>query len=117
MKEIFKFIKKDKIIKWSAIISVVLLISEFAYIGFFYFSLPAFVPLFNQLPWGEERLGLRFQIFFPPGITLLFFFINFLLIHKLYEIMPLVSRIVGITTLLITVLSFIFTLQTLHIIL
>src|SRR5438105_4822506 len=117
MKEIFKLLKKDKITKWSAIISGILLVSEFIYIGVFYLSLPAFVPLFNQLPWGEERLGLRIDIFIPTIIILLFFLTNFILISKLYEKMPLVSRMLGITTLLITVLSFIFTLQTLHIIL
>src|SRR4051812_22265195 len=114
MKEIFKFIKKDRIIKWSAILSATLLLSEFVYVGFFYFSLPAFVPLFNQLPWGEERLGVRIEIFFPAVITLLFLVSNFFLIYKFYETMPLLSRMLNITTLLVTVLSFIFTLQTLH---
>lgn len=117
MKELFKYAKTDKIIKFSLQISGVLLFGQIIYTIFSYFSLPPLVPLFNQLPWGEERLGQKYEIFIPGILTLLFLIGNLFLINALYEKMPLVSRMLSITTLLVNVLSFIFTLQTLTIIL
>ena len=117
MKDLFKYAKTDKIIKLSLQASGALLLSELIYTLVVYFSLPPLVPLFNQLPWGEERLGQRIEIFLPVIIALIFLLINLLLLNKLYERLPLISRILSITTLLISVLSFIFTIQTLHIIL
>lgn len=117
MKDLFRYIKSDKIVKWCIILGGILLLSEATYILFFYFSLPPFLPIFNQLPWGEERLGRKIEIFLPSIITISFFVFNLFLLNQLYEKMPLVSRILGITTLLIVIISFIFTLQTLHLIL
>ncbi|SRR6266403_6251073 len=117
MKELFKYAKTDKIIKLSLQASGALLVSEIIYTLVVYLSLPPLVPLFNQLPWGEERLGQRFEIFFPSMVSFVFLLVNLILLNKLYERLPLISRILSITTLLICVLSFIFTIQTLHIIL
>ena len=117
MKDLFKYAKSDKIIKWCLIFGGVLLLSEAIYIALFYFSLPPFLPIFNQLPWGEERLGREIEIFLPLAISISFFVFNFFLLNQLYEKMPLVSRILGITTFLIAIISFIFTFQTLRLIL
>jgi hypothetical protein len=83
---------------------------------FFYFSLPPLLPLFNQMPWGESRLGTKMAFFIPSGTMLFFFFLNFFLLSHWYERMPLISRILCITTLLIAILSLIFTMHTLYII-
>ena len=117
MKDLFKHLKSDKIIKWTIIISCLLLLSEIFYLALFYFSLPPFLPIFNQLPWGEERLGAKIEIFFPVVVAISFLIFNFLLLNQVYEKMPLLSRMLAITTFLITILSFIFTLQTLNLIL
>ena len=117
MKKLFKYAQTDKIIKFSLQISGVLLLAQLLYAVFAYFSLPPLVPIFNQLPWGEERLGQKFEIFIPALLTLIFLFGNLLLVNRVYDRMPLLSRILSITTLLINVLSFIFTVQTLSIIL
>jgi len=117
MKEFFKYAKSDKIIKWSMITSFILILTQLIYIAFFYFRLPPFLPLFNQLPWGEERLGAKIEIFLPTVIVLSFLLFNFFLLNQLYEKMPLVSRILGITSLLISALSLIFVSQTLYLIL
>ena len=117
MKKLFKYTKTDKIIRLTTQIAATLIVFELLYTAISYFSLPPLVPLYNQLSWGEERLGLRFEFFIPSLIALIFLFSNLLLINKIYEKMPLVARIISITTLLISLLSFIFTVQTLHIIL
>jgi len=117
MRDLFKFLKSDKIIKWSFVISCLLLLASVISIIIFYFSLPPFLPIFNQLPWGEERLGGKIEIFLPIIITFSFLVFNFFLLNQVYEKMPLVARILGITTLLMSALSLIFTIQTLKIVL
>lgn len=117
MKRIIKLIKEDKIIKWALYASIAVLLFEVLILIFSYSSLPPFLPLYNQLTWGESRLGTRIEIFLPVMISSSFLLLNFFLLARLYEKMPLVSRILGITTLLITVLSAIFILRTLYLIL
>jgi hypothetical protein len=117
MKEIFKHVKEDKIIRWGLSLVVLLLIIELLCIFLFYFSLPPVIPLFNQMPWGESRLGAKPAIFLPVAIPLAFLMLNFSLITRLYEKIPLISRMLSITTLLITVLSCIFVVRTLYLIL
>lgn len=117
MKELFKHIKSDKIIKWGVILASTLVILETAYILIAYTSLPPFLPIYNQMPWGESRLGSKIEIFLPVLITVAYIVINLFLITRLYTRMPLASRILSITTLLISVLSCIFITRTLFLIL
>jgi hypothetical protein len=86
-------------------------------LGVFFLQLPPIVPLFNQLPWGDARLGAKYEIFLPLVITTVFFLFNSFLPRKLYSNMPLVSRILGITTLLCALLSLVFVIRTLQLIL
>lgn len=117
MKELIKHIKSDKIVKWSIILAAGLLIIETFYILITYAFLPPYLPIFNQMPWGESRLGTKIEIFLPILITVAFIAINVVLLTRLYNSMPLASRILSITTLLITVLSCIFVTRTLLLIL
>lgn len=117
MKESFKQVTSDKIIRWGMGLASFLIAVEIFLPGLFYFSLPPFIPVFNQMPWGETRLGTKITIFIPVGTTLLFFFINFIFMSYLYTRIPLVSRILSITTLLIALLSLIYTIRTLNLIL
>src|SRR6266851_8619860 len=117
MSEVSNLVKADKIVRWGMTFSFTLLILQAGLVAFFYLKLPPVVPLFNQLPWGDARLGAKFEIFLPLSITALFFIFNYLLLRKLYLSMPLVSRIIGITTLLASSLSFIFIARTLQLIL
>src|SRR5256885_9340220 len=59
MKKLNNLLKTDKIIKWGILGSASLIIFTLAYISFYYFMIPPFVPLFNQLPWGMARFGTR----------------------------------------------------------
>jgi hypothetical protein len=110
-------VKADKIIKWGMTFSLILLFCQAAFVAFSYLRLPPFVPLFNQLPWGEARLGTKYEMLLPLIITALFFLFNYFLLIKLYTTMPLVSRILGVTTLLASLLSCIFIVRTLQLIL
>lgn len=113
MKELFKHIKSDKIVKWGIILASSILIVQTIYVLIAYISLPPYLPLFNQMPWGEGRLGTKLEIFLPIVITVLYASVNILLIARLYTRMPLASRILGITTLLLSILSCIFVTRTL----
>lgn len=116
MNAVFSLVKSDKIIRWGMTLAFILLVLHALSIAIFYQTLPPVVPLFNQLPWGPERLGVKFEIMMPLVITALFFILNYFLLAKLYKAMPLVSRIISITTLLAAVLSFIFIIRTLQLI-
>ncbi len=117
MSEVSNLVKADKIVRWGMTFSFSLLILQAILLGVFFLKLPPLVPLFNQLPWGDSRLGANYEIFLPLVITAVFFLFNYFLLKKLYITMPLVSRIIGITTLLSALLSFIFVVRTLELIL
>lgn len=117
MNGISSLVKADKIIRWGITFSLILLFLQAVLLAIFYFKLPPVVPLFNQLPWGEARLGIRLEIFLPFGFTTIFLLFNYVLLTKLYVTMPLVSRIIGITTFLASLLSSIFIIRTLELIL
>lgn len=110
-------VKADKIIRWGMTFSFILLLLQAGLLALFYLKLPPVLPLFNQLPWGDARLGATYEILLPLVITAVFFLFNYILLTKLYTTMPLVSRIIGVTTLLASLLSIIFVVRTLQLIL
>lgn len=112
----FKLILTDKIARWGLMLSGSILLLEIIYIGIVYFSLPPLVPIFNQLPWGEDRLGTRIEIFLPFSVSLFYFILNFYFIARIHQRLPLLSRMLSITTFLIAILSFFFIVRTLQLI-
>ncbi len=114
MKGPYKLILEDKITRWGLILSGIFLVLGIISIGIYYFSLPPLLPLFNQLPWGEKRLGSRPEIFIPVLLAILFLIINFITSARLYKKTPLLSRMLSITTLLASLLSFIFIVRTVY---
>ncbi len=117
MNGVSNIVKADKIVRWGMTFSFVLLLFQAGILALFFQKLPPAIPLFNQLPWGESRLGATYEFLLPLVITSVFFLFNYILLRKLYITMPLVSRIIGITTLLASLLSFIFIVRTLQLIL
>lgn len=116
MNGVYKLVLNDKIARLGIILSSIILLIEVIYIGIFYFSLPPLLPIYNQLPWGEERLGSRIEIFLPFLLSLIYFITNFFLLSRLYEKLPLLSRMLSITTFLIAILSLFFIIRTLQLI-
>ena len=113
MKELIKLLKTDKILRWSVVSTSILIILSLALDFLFYFSLPLVIPLFNQMPWGESRLGTRLEIFLPIIVAATFFLCNLILMIKLYDKTPLLSRMLCVTAFLIALLTFIFLIRTL----
>ena len=117
MKEFFKDIRNDKITNSGFWATAVFIVVIFAFILFSYRNLPPFVPIFNQLPWGEERLGGTITIFIPLLTAFIIFSVNLITATLVYKRIPLVSRMLAGTSLLIAVLTFLFVIKTVILIL
>jgi hypothetical protein len=117
MKEIIKLIKTDKILFRFYAGSFLIIILTVIYILISYRNLPPVIPIFNQLPWGDERLGNPFAIFFPDIIVLVIFLINILLSEISYTKSPLIARMFAVTSFLISFLTFLFIFRTIQIVL
>lgn len=116
MKEFFKDIVQDKTIISAFFINTFFIITTVVYILFSYGKLPPFIPIFNQLPWGEQRLGNTFTIFIPVLAALLIFAINIFTSTSIYKKIPLVSRMLAAISLLAGILTFLFIVKTITLI-
>jgi hypothetical protein len=108
MKEFFKDILGDKTITSAFFINIFVIVTTIVYTLFSYGKLPPLIPIFNQLPWGEQRLGATFTIFIPVLIALLIFAINIFTSASIYKKVPLISRMLAGVSLLIGILTFLF---------
>lgn len=117
MKGFFKNIILDKTTRLGFGGAFVIVSLSLGIIFFYYNSLPPFLPIFNQLSWGEQRLGVKPTIFFPVSIAFAIFAFNFILAMIVYKKIPLVSRILAISGLTVSILVFFFTVRTIYLIL
>lgn len=117
MKEFFKDIRSDKTITLAYLINGLFIIAIIIFILFFYSGLPPFIPIFNQLPWGEQRLGTTIAIFIPVLVALLILIINVLTSAIAYKRIPLVARMLAAISLLIGILTCLFVVKTITLIL
>jgi hypothetical protein len=117
MSGLINTIFSDKITKLSTYASIGLLILSLFYIIFFYRNLPPLLPLYNQMPWGEDRLGSTIEIFIPPLLMLVAILGNTFFAAFLYERMPLVARALSVTAFLISLLTIIFVFRTIQLVL
>jgi hypothetical protein len=117
MNTLFRYIFLDKILLLACVATIGCIVCTTAVILFLFQSLPPFIPLFNQMPWGVARLGTKDQFFIPVFISFFILIINTILANVIYEKMPLISRILCITSLLIAFFVFLFTIRAAQIIL
>lgn len=111
MKESFSYIKRDRIVKRSFLFSSFLLFIALIYTFILYSYLPPVIPIYNQLPWGIERLGEKTTLFFPILLAAIILLINILFSQVLYKNMPLVVRMMSVTTLFVCTAMCIFILR------
>lgn len=116
MKEFFKDLRNDKAIALTFLMNGSLIIATLIFILFFYRSLPPFIPIFNQLPWGEQRLGTTITIFVPVLVSLLILVINIITAALTYKKVPLVSRMMAAISFLTSILTFLFIIKTITLI-
>lgn len=89
----------------------VLSILTFFYILIAYKNLPPFIPIFNQLPWGEARIGSAITIFIPVLCCSLIIVGNLFLADFIYKKIPLISRMLAATSIIVALLIFLFTVK------
>lgn len=116
MNEFFKDALRDKVIFNGIIISLILIVISCIYTLLYYGSLPPFIPLFNQLPWGNDRLGSRIMIFIPALIVLIVSAVNIVASSILYKRAQIISRMLAVASLLIALLSLLFVIRIIHLI-
>lgn len=112
MKDLVINIKADKITSRGFIFSIVFILLTIFFILLNYKSLPPFIPVFNQLPWGTQRLTQTSGIFIPVTLFSFIFLFNLVLSSTVYSKNPLVARMVAAITLIIAVINFLFTIRT-----
>lgn len=116
MKEFFKGISADKTIASAYLINIFFIIAGVIYILISYGKLPPFIPIFNQLPWGEQRLGDTITIFIPVMVSLLILAINIFASVSIYKKIPLIPRMLATISLLTGILTFLFIVKTITLI-
>lgn len=116
MNTIIKNIKSDKTLFWGFSISFILIAFNTLYVYIHYKHLPPLVPLYNQMPWGDYRLGQKPEIFIPIAIAAAIFLFNLSLSSILHKKMPLTSRISCITVILISIFVLLIILRTLNLV-
>lgn len=108
MKNFFSNIQSDRLTFNGFIISVIFTLVTILYILLNYKSLPPFIPIFNQLPWGDQRLVSTPGIFIPVIIFACLFVFNIIFTSVVYSKNPLIARIVASVTLLLAIINFLF---------
>lgn len=112
MKELLEDLRADSLIWRGTLLTIAILIISIVYTAFIYHLLPPVIPLFNQLPWGQERLAEKIGIILPVGFTLCAVIVNNVLATTLQKTLPLVGRLLIITSIILTILLMIFLIKT-----
>jgi hypothetical protein len=116
MKEFFKDVRSDRLTFRVFIATFIVILLPLPYILFFYRNLPPYLPVFNQLPWGQSRIAPPWEIFLPSLISLLILIFNLVLSSVLYKKTPLVSRMLAIVSFIISTLTLLFVFRTIQIV-
>ena len=114
MNQFFSYFKTDKVLVSGYSLSCIFLIATTVSIIIAFAHLPPFIPLFNQMQWGEMRLGSKEQISIPLLTAFSIYILNFFFSIALYKQMPLVSRILCITSLLVCLFTLLFVIRTIQ---
>lgn len=117
MKDFFRDILIDKTTRLVFLLSLISMMLALLLTVSIYRNLPPFVPVFNQLSWGQERLGERGAIFIPISITFFIFIGNLVFSSSIYKKVPLASRMLSVACLLVCLLALLFVIKTILLIL
>jgi hypothetical protein len=111
-----RFAVEDKLIKRISVTALVLMGLTAIYILLNYTKLPPLLPMFNQLPWGVDRLSSRNGIFIPLAVSVFIFATNFVASGFSYKESPLLSRMLSVTSFIASLLSLLFVFRTISLI-
>ena len=111
MKDFINNIVSDKLALRGFFISFLLMLFTALFILVNYLNLPPFIPIFNQLPWGNDRLTSTVGIFIPTIIFGFVFLFNIIFTSIVYNKNPLIARIVAAVTLILAFMNFLFVIK------
>lgn len=117
MNSSFKKIIADKITFWNFFLSLFLVIISIVYASIMYTRLPPVLPIYNRMPWGYQRLGERIEIFIPISLVSIFFIANILLTTYIYNKLPLIARLISVSTFTISLCASIFVIKVITLVL
>jgi len=117
MKEFFNDVRSDKLTLRVFIATFIFILLPLPYILFSYKNLPPYLPIFNQLPWGQPRIAPPWGVFIPSLISLFILISNLVLSSVLYKKTPLVSRMLAVISFIIALLTLLFVFRTIQIVL
>lgn len=103
-----KQLREDKIIAYATLTGFVINLISIFYILLAYTYLPPLLPIYNHQPWGDKRLGQKPELFLPLGLSIFLFLCNIILAKTLYEKVPLISRMLTVTSFIIALITCIF---------
>src|SRR3989344_2850544 len=116
MNGFFNEAKKDKVIFGGFFLTFVTVLIALVYILIRLGSFPPYIPLFNQLPWGEQRLGTSIMIFIPLGIAIFIAVSNIFICYFTFKKSQIISRMLAVTSVLIAFLSLFFIIRTINLV-
>jgi len=116
MKGFFRKVRQDRIIFGGIIFTYIFIILSLTFIFINYNILPPYIPLFNQLPWGQERLAPELLIFIPVVFAIGVNIINTIFSLVIYSKSQIIARMLSVASSLISLLAFLFLLRTILII-
>ena len=108
----FNHLTRDRLVKRSFLAAILLLCVGLVYTAVTFSNLPPLIPMFNQLPWGTARLADKVFIFLPIVITSIILIGNMIFSQLVYEKMPLIVRMISITSFFISFVTCIFIIRT-----
>lgn len=100
----------DKVIFFSAVVSIGCILAIINLFAVFYPELPHLIPLFYSLPWGDDELATLPQFILLPFIILLIILINYSLLWHLHHTQVVLKRFLALSAavaaLLLTITAF-----------
>lgn len=111
MKERFRKISGDNVIRFSIVSSLFFVFLEIILLILFFRKLPPYIPFFNSMPWGELRLADPKAMLYLFASFIVVIVVNNLVGTILYSPYSLISRILSITSLLFVFLGFLASVQ------
>lgn len=94
MKNKFKLILSDKFIRISLVLSLLFIVPLMVIIISTYSALPPYIPFFNSMPWGIQRLASSSITIFLPLLLFIILLLNLIIATLIYKRYALISRII-----------------------
>lgn len=107
MKKFKGFLESDFVVRSGFFAGVIIIAFSFLFLVLRFNQLPPELPLFYSRPWGDEQLGKPPHLFILPGGASLVLLINTYLAFRLSERELLLSRILLVSSVVVTIISFI----------